>query len=57
MTRIARELQAVMNPVGESSVPQGRGRGFSRHGQDHKELRRPQAERRIGMDTKMKMED
>lgn len=45
-----------MNPVGESSVSKGRGRGFSRHEQDHKELRRPHAEKRIGMDTEMKME-
>jgi hypothetical protein len=46
-----------MNPLGESSIYQGRGRGFSRHGQDRKELRRPQAEKKIGMGTKMKMED
>jgi hypothetical protein len=45
-----------MNPVGESFKTEGRGRGFSRHEQRHKELRRPQAEKRTGMDTDMKME-
>jgi len=45
-----------MNPVGESFKPEGRGRGFSRHEQGHKQLRRPQAEKRTGMDTDMKME-
>jgi hypothetical protein len=43
-----------MNPVGESFMPNGRGRGFSRHEQGHRELRRPQAEKRTGMDTDMK---
>jgi len=42
-------LQAVMNPVGEPSAPKGRGRGIWRQGQDHKELRRPHPENRIGM--------
>jgi hypothetical protein len=42
-------LQEVMNPVGESSVPKGRGRGLWHQGQDRKELRRPQVEKRIGM--------
>jgi len=47
-----------MKPVGESSVPKGRGRGFSghEHDHDHKALRRPQAEKRTGMDTDMKVE-
>lgn len=45
-----------MNPVEESSKPEGRGRGFSRHEQGRKELRRPQAEKRTGMNTDMKME-
>lgn len=45
-----------MNPAGESSVSKGRGRGIFRHEQDHKELRRPHAEKRIGMDTKVKLE-
>jgi hypothetical protein len=45
-----------MNREGESPKPKGRGRGFFRHEQEHKELRRPQAEKRIGMDTEMKME-
>lgn len=41
----------VMNPEGESSIPKGRGRGFCRQAEDYKELRRPLAEKRIGMDT------
>jgi len=45
-----------MNPGGESVTPKGRGRGFSRHEQGHKELRRPQAEKRTGTDIDMKME-
>jgi hypothetical protein len=40
-----------MNPEGESSIPKGRGRGFCRQAEDYKELRRPLAEKRIGMDT------
>lgn len=38
-----------MNPVGESFKPEGRGRGFSRHEQGHKQLRRPQAEKRTDL--------
>jgi len=45
-----------MNPDGESLAPKGRGRGFSRHEQGLEELRRPQAEKRTGMNTDMKME-
>jgi hypothetical protein len=45
-----------MKPVGESFVPKGRGRGFSRHDQGLKDLRRPHAEKRTGMDTDMKVE-
>lgn len=33
-----------MKPVGESSVPKGRGRSFSRHEQVHKDLRRPRTD-------------
>jgi hypothetical protein len=42
-------LQVVMNPVGEPSVPKGRGRGLWQQGQNRKELRRPQTEKRLGM--------
>jgi hypothetical protein len=45
-----------MNPVEESSISKGRGRGISRHEQDQKELRRPHAGKRTGMGTEMKME-
>ncbi|XP_023719901.1 polyadenylate-binding protein-interacting protein 1 isoform X2 [Cryptotermes secundus] len=38
-----------MNPVEESSVPKGRGRGIWQQGQNRKELRRPQTEKRIGI--------
>lgn len=38
-----------MNPVEESSVPKGRGRGLWQQGQNRKELRRPQTEKRIGI--------
>jgi hypothetical protein len=46
-------LQVVMNPEGELSVPKGRGRGPWQQGLNRRELRRPQTEKRIGMqDTK-----
>jgi hypothetical protein len=45
-----------MNPDGESVTPKGRGRGFSRPEQGYKKLRRPQAEKKTGMDTDKKLE-
>jgi hypothetical protein len=44
-------LQATMNPLGEPSTAKGRGRVIWRQGQEHKELRCPQAENRTGMQT------
>ncbi|XP_069674729.1 polyadenylate-binding protein-interacting protein 1 isoform X2 [Periplaneta americana] len=37
-----------MHPAGEHLVPRGRGRGPWRQGQEHRELRRPQSDNRIG---------
>jgi len=45
-----------MNPTGEPIVRKGGSRGYSRHEHGNKELRRPRAEKRTGMDTDMKME-
>ncbi|KAJ4450137.1 hypothetical protein ANN_01544, partial [Periplaneta americana] len=40
--------KAIMHPAGEHLVPRGRGRGPWRQGQEHRELRRPQSDNRIG---------